>query len=99
MGYKTQLIIALVYKTGTKLVLRQCSSTLAKYVNSMYLIAYPSILMKNVEVRENLSKRKTRKKRRGKLISQNSFTHLFNIQMTKFIYSRISMKYWFVCLL
>ena len=42
--------------------------------------------MKIVEVRENLSKRKTREKRRGKLMSHNSFTHLFNIQMTKFIY-------------
>ena len=39
--------------------------------------------MKLVVVRENLSKKKTRGKRRGKLISRNSFTHLFNIQMTK----------------
>ena len=50
--------------------------------------------MKIVEERENLLKRKTREKRRGKLISQNSVTHLFNIQMTKFISSGISMKYW-----
>ena len=46
--------------------------------------------MKNVEVRENLLKRITS----GKLTSQNSFTHLFNIQMTKFIYSRILRKCW-----
>ena len=31
-------------------------------------------------------KEKQGEKRRGKLISQNSFTHLFNIQMTKYIY-------------
>ena len=32
MGYTTQLLIATVYKTGTKLMLRQSSSTLVKYV-------------------------------------------------------------------
>ena len=37
MGYTTQLLIALVYKTGTKLMLRQSSSTPVKYV--YYLIA------------------------------------------------------------
>ena len=36
MEYITQLLIALVYKTGTKLMLRQSSTTLVKYVN--YLI-------------------------------------------------------------
>ena len=92
MRYITQLLIALVYKTGTKLMVRQSSSTLVKYVN--YLIVISINIMKIVEVKEDLSKRKTREKRRGKYISQNSFTHLFNIQMTKFIYSRISMKYW-----
>ena len=92
MRYITQLLIAIVYKTGTKLMVRQSSSTLVKYVN--YLIVISINIMKIVEVKEDLSKRKTRGKRRGKHISQNSFTHLFNIQMTKFIYSRISMKYW-----
>ena len=33
MGYTTQLLTALVYKTGTKLMLRQSSSSLVKYVN------------------------------------------------------------------
>ena len=46
--------------------------------------------MKIVEVRENLSKRQTREKRRGKLISQYSFTQLFNIQMTEFIITQPS---------
>ena len=32
MGYITQLLIALVYKIGTKLILRQSSSTLVKYI-------------------------------------------------------------------
>ena len=36
MEYTTQLLIALVYKTGTKLMLRHSSTTLVKYVN--YLI-------------------------------------------------------------
>ena len=68
MGYTTQLLIALVYKTGTKLMLRQSSSTLVKYVNYLIVIS--------ININE-------------KIISQNSFTHLFNIQMTKFIYSRL----------
>ena len=39
MGYTTQLFIALVYKTGTKLMLRQSTSTLVKYVNYLIVIS------------------------------------------------------------
>ena len=39
MGYTTQLFIALVYKTGTKLMLRQSSSTLVKYVKYLIVIS------------------------------------------------------------
>ena len=46
--------------------------------------------MKIVEVRENLLKGKTRKKRRDKLTSQNSFTHLFNITMIFYIFTDIN---------
>ena len=92
MGNTTQLLIAIVYKTGTKLMLRQSSSTLVKYVN--YLIVIFININENCRCKRNFVKKKNKEKRRDKLISQNSFTHLFNIQITKFIYSRISMKYW-----
>ena len=94
MVYTTQLLIALAYISDTKLMLRQSSSTLVNYVN--YLIGISININEIVEVKENLSKRKTMKKRCGKLIhvSHYSFTHLFNIQMTKLIYSWMSMKYW-----
>ena len=76
-----QLLIALEYKTVTKLMLS--SSTLVKYAN--YLIAI------SININENYrSKRKFAKKEI--IISQNSFTQLFNIQMTKFGYSWILMK-------
>ena len=39
MGFTTRLLIALVYKTGTKLMLRHSSSTLVKYVNYLIVIA------------------------------------------------------------
>ena len=39
IGYTTQLPIALVYKTGTKLMLRQSSSTLVKYVKYLIVIS------------------------------------------------------------
>ena len=92
MGYITGLLIALVYKTGTKLMLRQISSTLVKYVNHLIVI---SINFNENEVRENLSKRKPREKRCGKLISQKSFTHLFNIVkfMEVSIESRLSIAF------
>ena len=38
-GYTTQLLIALVYKTGTKLMLGLSSSTLVKYVNYLIVIS------------------------------------------------------------
>ena len=60
MGYITQLLIALVYKIGTKLMVRQSYSTLIKYVD--YLIVISIDIKEIVEVRENLSKRKTGKK-------------------------------------
>ena len=52
MGYTTQLFIALVYKTGTKLMLRQSSSTLVKYVN--YLIVISININENCRSTENL---------------------------------------------
>ena len=60
MGYTTQLLIALVYKTGTKLMLRQSSSTLVKYVNYLIVIS--------IDINENCrSKRKfVKKKNKGK---------------------------------
>ena len=92
MGYTTQLRIALVYKIGIKLMLRQSSSTLVKYVN--YRIGISININENCRSKRKFVKKKMRKKSCGKLTSQNFFTHLFNIQMTKFVYSRISMKYW-----
>ena len=94
MGYTTQLLIALAYKTGTKLMLRQSSSTLVKYVNYLIVIS--------INIKENCrSKRKfVKKKNKGKgvvnsYISHNSFTHLLSIQMTIKIYIFMeSMKYW-----
>ena len=92
MGYITQLLIALVYKTGTKLMLRQSSSTLVKYVN--YLIGISININENCRSKRKFVKKKNKEKRLDKVIYQNSFTHLFNIQMAEFINSRISMKYW-----
>ena len=83
MGYTTQLFIALVYKTGTKSMLRQSSSTLVKYVN--YLIVISININENCRREKICQKEKQGEKRCRKFISQNSFTHLFNIQMTKFI--------------
>ena len=45
IGDTTQLFIALVYKTGTKSMLRQSSSTLVKYIN--YLIVISIIINEN----------------------------------------------------
>ena len=60
MGYITQLLIALVYKTDTKLMLRQSSSTLVKHVNYIIVIS--------ININENCrSKRKNvKKKNKGK---------------------------------
>ena len=58
---------------------------MVKYVNFIIVISIiNSLLMKIIEVRDNLSKRKTRTKKDkgGILISQNSFTQSLNIQMT-----------------
>ena len=96
MGIHTQLFIALECKTGTKLMLRQNSfkqsgKTVVKYVNYLIVISIiSSLFMKIIEVRENLPKKKNKNKKqqRGILNSQNSFTHVFNIQMT-FKYSWI----------
>ena len=50
--------------------------------------------MKIKKVRENLPKRKTRKKEKqgGILISKDAFTQLFKIQLAKYTYSWIFMK-------
>ena len=61
MGYTTQLLIALVCKTGTKLMLRQSSSTLVKYVN--YLIVISININENCRSKRKFVKRKTRKKK------------------------------------
>ena len=79
MGYTTQLFIALVYNTGTNLMLRQSSSTLVKYVNYLIVIF---IINENCRSKRKFVKRKNQEKRCDKLTSQNSFTHLFNIIMT-----------------
>ena len=59
MGYTT-LLIALVYKTGAKLMLRQSSSALVTYVNYLIVIS--------ININENCrSKRKfVKKKKKGK---------------------------------
>ena len=67
MGYTTQLLIALVYKTGTLLMLRQSSSTLVKYVN--YLIVIYININENFRSKRKFVKKKNKGKRRGKLIS------------------------------
>ena len=79
MGYTTQLLIALVYKTGTRLMLRQSSSTLVKYVN--YLIVIFININENCRSKKICKKEKP-EKRRDKLTSQNYFTPLFNILIT-----------------
>ena len=59
------------------------------------LLLYPSILMKIIVLRvskRKLAKKKEQKKQGVILISRNSFTQLFNIQMTKFKYSWILVK-------
>ena len=57
MGYTTQLLIAQVYKTGTKLMLRQSSSTLVKYYVNYLIVIY-------INIKENCrSKRKFVKKK------------------------------------
>ena len=64
---------------------------MVKYVNYLIVISIiSSLFMKIIEVRENLPKKKNKNKKqqRGILNSQNSFTHVFNIQMT-FKYSWI----------
>ena len=80
MGYTTQLLITLVYKTGTKLMLRRSSSTLVKYVN--YLIVISININENCRSKRKFVKRKKQEEMRDKLTSQNSFTRLFNILMT-----------------
>ena len=61
MGYTTQLLIALVYKTGTKLMLRQSSSTLVKYVN--YLIVMSININENCRSKRKFVKRKNQEKK------------------------------------
>ena len=73
-------------------MLRQSSSALVIYVN--YLIVISININENCRSKRKFVKKKNKGKMCGKLISQNSFTNLFNIQMTIFIYSRITMKYW-----
>ena len=80
MGYTTQLLVAPVYKTGTKFMLRQSSSTLVKNVN--YLIVISINLNENCRSERKFVKRKNQEKRRDKLTYQNSFTGLFSILMT-----------------
>ena len=87
MGYTTQLLIALVYKTGTKLMLKQSSSALVKYVNYIIVIAI-NINENCRSKRKFVRKKNNEKNRRGKLISQVSFTHLFNIQ-NNYIYKGV----------
>ena len=61
MGYTTQLIVALVYKTGTKLMLRQSSSTLVKYVN--YLVVISIYINENCRSKRKFVKRKNQEKK------------------------------------
>ena len=63
MGSTTQLLIALVYKTGTELMLRQSSSTLVKHVN--YLIVISININENCESKRICQKEKQGKNRRG----------------------------------
>ena len=66
MEYTTQLFIALVYKTGTKSMLRQSSSTLVKYVNYLIVIS--------ININENVEERKfVKKKNKGKKGVVNSY--------------------------
>ena len=61
MGYTTQLLIALVYKTGTKLILRQSSPTLVKYVNYLIVISI-NINENSRRMRKFVKRKKNRKK-------------------------------------
>ena len=65
-------------------MLRQSSSTLLIYVN--YLIVISININENCRSKRKLVKKKTKGKKRGKLITQNSFTHLFNIDNNDYIY-------------
>ena len=66
MGYTTQLFIALLYKTGTKSMLRQSSSTLVKYVNYLIVIS--------ININENCRREKTcQKEKQGKNGVVNSY--------------------------
>ena len=66
MGYTTQLFIALVYKTGTKSMLRQSSSTLVKYVNYLIVIS--------ININENCRREKIcQKEKQGKNGVVNSY--------------------------
>ena len=71
MGYTTQLLIALVYKTGTKLMLRQSSFTLVKYVN--YLVVMAININENCRSKRKFVKRK-KKQKKGVI---NSYLRIF----------------------
>ena len=61
MGYTTQLLMALVYKTGIKLMMRQSSSTLVKYVN--YLIVIYINISENCRSKRKFVKKKNKEKK------------------------------------
>ena len=84
----TQLLIALENKTGTKLM--WSSSTVVKYVN--YLIVISIIINETYRSKRKFAVKKNKNKKRGILISQNSFTQMFNFQMTKFKFSWVLKK-------
>ena len=66
MGYTTQLFIALIYKTGTKSMLRQSSSTQVKYVNYLIVIS--------ININENCRREKIcQKEKQGEKGVVNSY--------------------------
>ena len=68
MGMYTQLLIALEYKTGTKLMRRQSSSTLPKYVNYLIVIS--------ININENYSSKRKFAKKKNKNKKTGGYTHI-----------------------
>ena len=90
-GIHSQLLIAPEYKMVPKLILRQSSYTLVKYVN--YLIVISININETYRSRIKFAKKKNKSRKQGGiLIYSNSFTQLFNIHITKCKYPWIYMR-------
>ena len=90
-GIHSQLLIAPEYKMVPKLILRQSSYTLVKYVN--YLIVISININETYRSKIKFAKKKNKSwKQGGILIYSNSFTQLFNIHINKCKYPWIYMR-------